>query len=71
MSKSRTVRHVLVDDGYGPAECWHRVKVVGRQMCKDLFGGPDNEQLLVQYGDGTRKWAAFWKELPNEGVINA
>jgi hypothetical protein len=62
----RSVRYVLVDDGYGPAECWYRVKVVGSQMCKDLFGGPDKEQLLVQYGDGTRKWAAFWQEIPSE-----
>ena len=61
----RLVRHILVDDGYDMAECWYRVKVVSSRMCKDLFSGLDKELLLVQYGDGTRKWVAFWKELPN------
>lgn len=55
-------RYVMVDDGYGPAECWNRVKVVGKAMSKDLFGGPDKEQLLVERGGGERSWVAYWKE---------
>jgi hypothetical protein len=61
----RTVRYVFVDEGYGPAEHWVKAKVIESRMCKDLFDGPDKEQLLVELPGGERFWAAFWEELPN------
>ena len=62
----RIVRHVMIDQGYGPAECWVKAKVVDSQMTRDLFDDKkQNEQLLVEIPGGERVWVAFWNEMPN------
>ena len=54
--------YVLVDEGFGPLECVVRAKAVRRRMCRDLFGGPGREQLLVEFPGGERRWIDRWTE---------
>lgn len=63
----KELRHnVMIDQGYGPAEHWVKVKVITAQMCRDLFDdNKQNEQLLVEIPGGERVWVSFWREILN------
>ena len=59
----RVVRHVMIDRCYNLSENWVKAKVIGSQMCKNLFDDGKSEQLLVEISGGERVWVAFWKDL--------
>lgn len=57
-----STRYVIIDQGYGLAENWVKVKVIKSVLYDDLFTGGEQEALLVELPSKERIFVHFWKD---------